>query len=192
MKNLDRAYWQDALNSFYVERQCGRYDEAVDAFIEAYPEFREFVEVISKDSAKRAFISSLAARFRESDQKEHDTKPPIPEHIRQKFLPFHIDVPPMSPTISAFDGQGRLTTTDASPKQHHRHHRAIKQFHARGVTYRAEAERKWTDLMAVITERLPDVEHPENLPLGKIVELLKEFDERPDGKPQATAIGVEP
>jgi|SRR5262252_5170547 len=173
-KVRDRAYWDDCFRAFFIKKGYGTYEEGYEAFIAAYPQYREFEDDFAHGRAKAEIIKRLDSGFRQNDANQHEDPQPTPPHLRQQFLPLHIDVPPLSPSISAFDGQGRLAAEAASPKQHRQHHRIWKRYHQKGVNYREHAEQGWTELIETIKNRLPNVEHLENLPLREVVIRLQE------------------
>ena len=171
--NRDLAYWEEAFHAFYIQANFGKYDEALDAFLKAYPEFREFYEDYGQERARKELTKRLARRFREIDEREHDENlPPVPPHIRDQFLPFSIDVPPMSPSINGHDGQGRIGMLNATPKQHLRHHIELKKFHDRGYRYREGAEGKWRATIEDLKRRLDATDHPENETMRELLVLL--------------------
>ena len=172
MKNRDRLFWDDQFNAYYMSHGLGRtYHDVLDEFIRTYPEFRAFLDSQTIDDAKTGFVKRQAARFRTADENEHDPAP-IPPHIREAFLPFYESVPPLSPTISAFDGQGRLSIEDATPKQHRRHHDGIRRYHRRGVAYREHAVEQWDAMIKWFKDRLPGLQ-PDNLTMRELLEHLK-------------------
>lgn len=187
MTTRDRAYLEEAFYAFYVEHDCGVFEESFERFLRENPECRAIAKSVAGDQLRAETVKRLRARFRDADQKEQEDPPPTPAHLREQFLPFHINVPPLSHTVNAFDGQGRLPMTAASPKQHRAHQREYKRFHARGVAYRQECENGCDRLIEDIRRALPDVEHPENLPMREIVELLKKLQPVDDAEPDTAA-----
>jgi hypothetical protein len=189
-KSHDRAYWQDVLNAHFIEKGFGRFDEAIDSLASKFPEFRDFYEDSAREKAtekakqqvRTDFTNYLRSRYREVHRQEHVAPPATPPHIRQQFIPLHIDVPPMSPTVSAFDGQGVLSMAEATPKQHRRHHRELKKYHQRGGAYHEGAEHQWDSTIEVLKLRLASagIELPENLPLREILEQLKHIVDESD------------
>ncbi len=178
MKNRDRAYWFDVVNADYIKGGFGKYADAIERVAKDYPEFREFCDEAAQDRAKaqikQEIVGRLSARYNELDHKEQE-KPATPPHLRQQFLPLHIDVPPLSPSISAFDGQGRLSMSDATTRQHTRHHRQILTFHTRGARYRKECVQGWEVFADEVKSRLPMIDAPDNLPLHEVIERLTQI-----------------
>ena len=115
MKHRDRAYWQDVWHAFFLKGDCGKYRDKFTAFAAAHPGFREFVEHYAGEAIEEVFIKATKRRFREADMHEHEEPTPTPPHLRQQFLAFDIEAPPMAPTLNAFDGQGRVTMSEATP-----------------------------------------------------------------------------
>lgn len=170
----DRSYWDDAFAAFFVQRGFGTYAECYDAFAAAFADFRDFRDQSAQDDAREQCLKRIATRFRKADEHEDAQPMPTPVHLRAQFLPLHVDVPPLSPSVSAFDGQGRLSIEAASPKQHRQHHRNFKLFHKRGAAYRETGEQQWGEFIEIVKSRLPHVEHIEALPLREVLALLTE------------------
>jgi hypothetical protein len=166
-QNRDLAYLEDQFNAYYIENGCGRYQDASQAFLQSNPEHAELLA----GQGALLLAKRLQARFREADVREHEDTNPTPVHIRQAFLPFGIEVPPMAPTVNAFDGQGRVGMADATPKQHLRHHAELKRFHKRGFAYRDQSEQRWAQTIEALQGL--GIEHPEHVSMAEVIELLQ-------------------
>ena len=188
-KNCDREYWDQMVETVFINGGYGPYADAVTRTAEQYPEFREFLERESLDTAARQarveFAHRLKARFREADLHEHDFPNPTPPHLRAQFLPFDIEMPRLAPSLNGHDGAGRISSADATPKQHKRHHAALLRFHTQGADYRQKAVEEWSSMIETLRER--GIDQPENLTLAEILERLREPSDAPQHEAQPAA-----
>lgn len=175
MKDYESAYWLDALDKFYIEREFGRFDDAVEAFEKANPDFAEYATNAGRARVLVECAKKLARQYREIDHHEHEDPPPTPPHLRDTFLPFHIDVPPMAPSVSAFNAQGRVGGQDASPKQHRDHHRRYKNVGRRMAEYHETSEERWNGFIGEIRTLLTSVDRPDDRRLRDLAALVAEL-----------------
>ncbi len=173
----DDAYWTDAFWAFYQEGNFGKYADAHDRFKTEYPDYRDHLARTAADrvenTIEKEIMRRVARRFAEADRQEQ-VPAPTPTHLRQVLLPWDIPVPPMSQSVNAFDGQGRLAMLDASPKQQKRHQTNLKQFHREGFVYRETNEAAQVVFLEQLKRLLPDVEMLGDLPMRQILELLEQ------------------
>ena len=185
-RTRDWEYCLQMWEAFYIDHKYGSFAESYDAFLKAYPDCRDYLKDYGIEQAKEKAVKAMVSRFREADRLEHVPPPPTPPHLRDMFLEFDIDIPPMSASVSANDGQGRIAMADATPKQHRRHHQQLKEFHRRGHAYRANAEAGWVGILDDLNRRYPN-EHFADLALATIIARLKEFNQDDEAIPALEA-----
>lgn len=174
----DDAYWTDAFWAFYVDGNFGKYAEVHERFKAEHPDYRAHLARTAADrvenTIEKEIVKRVTRRFAEADRQEQ-VPAPTPHHLRQVCLPFDIAVPPMSQSVNAFDGHGRLAMLDASPKQQKRHQTNLKQFHREGFVYREQNEAAQVAFLDQLKQLLPDVEMLGDLPMRQIIELLEKL-----------------
>lgn len=171
-RSVDRAYWDDVFYVMYIDGRFGSYEEAYRRFVVAHPEYLDWCRDHAVDREAQECVKRIAARFNAADRAEHEHPPATPPHLRQGFLLFDMEVPPLSPSI-VVEGGHRLAAEDASPKQHRKHHRKLKLYHRRGYAYRKVAEAGWVALMTQIKARLPQTESLDDHALREIMKMLE-------------------
>ena len=65
--------------------------EVLNDFLATYPEFQAYVSEQGLEDIKDGFVKRQIAAYRTSDRDEHNSSP-TPPHIRDAFLPFHVEV----------------------------------------------------------------------------------------------------